>query len=99
MLATSCWRCLVAKGDYHRNGIMVSTPQPIQVFNKPSIILSNSYGYTNGFLFGRPRHQLGYKVASVDYDYSEKHMNFLSTAGYLHLISIIIHHEKLNAEQ
>ena len=65
---------------------MVSTPKPIQVFNKQSIfdiLLVN-----NDFLFGWPRHQLGYKVASLDIDYSEKHMNFLGTSGYLRLISI-----------
>ena len=76
----------MAKGEFHRSGIMVSTPKPIQVFNKQSIL--DILLVNNDFLFGWPRHQLGYKVASLDIDYSEKHMNFLGTSGYLRLISI-----------
>lgn len=29
------------------------------------------------------RHSLGYRVASIDFDYSEKHMDFLAVSGFL----------------
>lgn len=32
------------------------------------------------------RHALGYRVASLDLDYSEKHMNFLEVSGFLNLV-------------
>ena len=31
------------------------------------------------------RHSMGYKVASFDYDYSSKHMDFLGVPGFLPL--------------
>ena len=31
------------------------------------------------------RHDLGYRVASIDYTYSEKHHDFLETSGFLYL--------------
>lgn len=31
------------------------------------------------------RHTLGYSVASIDYDYSARHMDFLSVTGFLRL--------------
>ena len=36
------------------------------------------------------RHDLGYRVASVDYTYSEKHHDFLKTSGFLYLYMALL---------